>query len=143
MTGIEFIARAVIRKDDEILLAHRIGESNTFLPGGHIEPGEYAKDALRRELAEELGLDSEIGEFVGVLEHKFTDRHGTTYEEVNLIFEASIMVDIVTSVEGHLEFIWSSPNEFKTRDLLPSSLPYLLGGWLEKRTPFHHVQKDD
>jgi len=143
MAGIEFIARAVIRKDGKILLAHKTGESNTFLPGGHVEPGEYAKDALRRELAEELGLDSEIGEFVGVLEHKFTDRYGTAYEEVNLIFEASIMVDIVTSVEGHLEFIWQNPNEFKTRNLLPSSLPGLLGEWLEKRTPFHHAQKDD
>ena len=88
MTGIEFIARAVIRRDGEIILAHKIGESNTFLPGGHIELEEYAKEALSRELAEELGLGSEIGDFVGVLEHKFTDRHGTAYEEVNLIFEA-------------------------------------------------------
>ena len=56
MAGIEFIARAVFRKDGEILLAHKIGESNTFLPGGHIELEEYAKEALSRELAEELGV---------------------------------------------------------------------------------------
>jgi hypothetical protein len=31
-----------------------------------------------------------IGDFVGVLEHKFTGRHDMAYEEVNLIFEASI-----------------------------------------------------
>ena len=46
MSSIEFIARAVFRKDGEILLAHKIGESNTFLPGGHIELEEYAKEAL-------------------------------------------------------------------------------------------------
>ena len=143
MTGIEFIARAVIRRGGEILLAHKIGESNTFLPGGHVELGEYAKEALRRELSEELGVDSDMGEFVGVLEHKFTDRYGTAYDEVNLIFEVSIEVDSVTSVEGRLEFIWSSPSELMSRNLLPNSLPGLLKEWSEKRTPFHHAQKDD
>ncbi len=42
---------------------------------------------------------------MGVLEHKFTDRHDTEYEEVNLVFEASIETRDVASVEGHLEFI--------------------------------------
>ncbi len=143
MKCIEFIVRAVIRRGGEILLAHKIGESNTFLPGGHVELGEYAKEALRRELSEELGVDSDIGEFVGVLEHKFTDRYGTAYEEVNLIFEVSIKVDSVISVEGRLEFIWSSPSELMSRNLLPNSLPGLLKEWSEKRTPFHHAQKDD
>ncbi len=137
MPSIEFIARAVIRRGDEVLLAHRIGEANTFLPGGHVEPGEYARDALRRELSEELGVDSVIGEFVGVIEHKFTDRKGRRYEEVNLIFEASITEEKVASVEGHLEFIWAKPGEFKKRNLLPSSLPGLLGKWFETGKPFH------
>jgi len=137
MPAIEFIARAVIRQGDEVLLAHRIGEANTFLPGGHVEPGEYARDALRRELSEELGVDSIIGDFVGVLEHKFTDRKGRRYEEVNLIFEASIPGEEVASAEGHLEFIWAKPGEFKARKLLPGSLPGLLAEWFETGKPFH------
>ena len=123
MAGIDFIARAVFRKDGEILLAHKIGESNNFLPAGHIEPEEYAKAALSRELAEELGLGYEIGDFVGVLEHKFTDRHGTAYEEVNLIFETSIETFNMTSVEGHMECIWSSPGEMTFRNLFPVVYP--------------------
>jgi 8-oxo-dGTP pyrophosphatase MutT (NUDIX family) len=142
MAGIELIARAVIRVDRKILLAHKKGETNTFLPGGHVEPGEYAKEALRRELAEELGVDSVIGEFVGVLEHKFTDRHGRRYEEVNLIFEASVETNDLASVEGHLEFIWVSPDDFKTRNLLPSSLPDLLCKWFETGKPFHYNLND-
>jgi 8-oxo-dGTP pyrophosphatase MutT (NUDIX family) len=137
MAGIEFIARAVIRRDDEVLLAHRVGKSNTFLPGGHVEHGEYARDTLRRELSEELGVDSIIGEFVGVLEHKFTDRKGGRYEEVNLIFEASIEARDVASAEGHLEFIWARPDEFKSRNLLPRSLPGSLVEWFETGKPFH------
>jgi 8-oxo-dGTP diphosphatase len=142
MPSIEFIARAVIRRGDEVLLAHRIGEANMFLPGGHVEPGEYARDALRRELSEELGLNSVIGDFVGVLEHKFTDRKGRRYEEVTLIFEASIETRDLASVEGHLEFIWAKPSEFKARNLLPSSLPGLLGKWFETGKPFHDKLTD-
>lgn len=137
MAVIEFVARAVIRWGDEVLLAHRVGETNTFLPGGHVEPSEYARDALRRELSEELGVNSIIGDFVGVIEHKFTDRKGRRYEEVNLIFEASIPGEEVASVEGHLEFIWAKPGEFKSRNLLPGSLPGLLVEWFETGRPFH------
>ena len=54
--SIEFIARAVIQKEDSFLLAHEIGEPNTFLPGGHIEYGDFSDTALRRELKEELGV---------------------------------------------------------------------------------------
>ena len=142
MAVIEFIARAVIRRGDEVLLAHRIGEANTFLPGGHVEPGEYARDALRRELSEELGVDSVIGDFIGVIEHKFTDRKGRRYEEVNLIFEASIEARDVASAEGHLEFIWAKPGEFKVRTLLPSSLQGLLVEWFETGRPFHDKLSD-
>jgi len=142
MPSVEFIARAVIRRGDEVLLAHGIGELNTFLPGGHVEPGEYADEALRRELSEELGLNSVIGDFVRVLEHKFTDRKGSHYEEVNLIFEASIGTLDVASIEGHLEFIWAKPDEFKSRNLLPSSLPGLLVKWFETGKPFHDKLTD-
>ena len=47
MTYIDLIARALIINGDKILLAHKISEINTFLPGGHIEQGEYAAEALR------------------------------------------------------------------------------------------------
>jgi 8-oxo-dGTP pyrophosphatase MutT (NUDIX family) len=138
MTQIELIARAVIRRSDEILLAHKLGESNTFLPGGHIETGEYTVDALRRELLEELGVEAEIGEFVGLVEHKFTDKD-VRYEEVNIIFTASIEEAEVASAEGHLEFKWVNPVDFEEENLLPSSFPRLLRKWLEDAHPFHYA----
>ncbi len=141
MTGIELIARAVIRQGDRILLAHMIGETNTFLPGGHIESGEYADEALKRELREELGVEAMIGGFMGVLEHKFTDEYDRYHEELNLIFETSIDSDNVASAESHLEFIRVKPKDFEKRVLLPSSLQWLLRDYFENKVPFHYAQR--
>lgn len=36
-------------------------------PGGHIEPGETSRDAVKRELSEELGIEVETVERVGAV----------------------------------------------------------------------------
>ncbi len=38
------------------------------LPGGRVEHGEYLAGALRREVAEETGLDVQVRDLVGILE---------------------------------------------------------------------------
>ncbi len=43
-------------------------------PGGKIEPGESAEQALTRELAEELGISASIGAPVTRIRHNY--RHG-------------------------------------------------------------------
>jgi 8-oxo-dGTP diphosphatase len=44
-------------------------------PGGKVESGEDLKTSLRRELAEELGIDAEIGPEVFRLRHRYPDRY--------------------------------------------------------------------
>lgn len=54
-------AAALVDRDNRVLLAQRPpGKSMAGLwefPGGKVEPGEKPETALRRELAEELGID--------------------------------------------------------------------------------------
>ena len=38
------------------------------MPGGRLEHGEYLADAVRREVAEETGLDITVGDLVGIFE---------------------------------------------------------------------------
>ena len=44
-------------------------------PGGKVNEGEDLKTALRRELAEELTIEAEIGEEVFRLRHAYPDRN--------------------------------------------------------------------
>ena len=44
-------------------------------PGGKVEEGEELKTSLRRELAEELAIEAEIGEEIFRLRHQYPDRH--------------------------------------------------------------------
>jgi ADP-ribose pyrophosphatase YjhB (NUDIX family) len=47
---------AVVRDGDRVLLVRRLDTGDWELPGGRVEPGESALDALVREVAEETGL---------------------------------------------------------------------------------------
>ena len=73
---VHVLARAVIERGRHFLLAHQLGESNTFLPGGHVEPEEGLVSCLRRELQEEFGLDVTIGGYLGAVEHSWCDEKG-------------------------------------------------------------------
>jgi 8-oxo-dGTP diphosphatase len=42
-------------------------------PGGKVEGNESFTEALKRELAEELGLDARVGEFITTVEHDYLD----------------------------------------------------------------------
>lgn len=63
------VTAAVIEKDGAVLIARR-KKTDRFgsvweFPGGKLEPGEIPEDGLRRELKEELGLETSVGPFLG------------------------------------------------------------------------------
>jgi len=65
-TKVQRIAAGVVFKDSKVLICQRSEEGSFPLkwefPGGKIEPGESSKEALRRELVEELAIDITIEE---------------------------------------------------------------------------------
>ena len=56
---------AMLVRDGRVLLGlrrrdRRVAPAVWDVPGGHVEPGESPRTALRRELREELGIEAEL-----------------------------------------------------------------------------------
>ena len=136
MPVIHLLGRVVLISNGHILLAHKIGADNTFLPGGHVECNEAVKNTIRRELREEFDGNVEVEEFIGVIEHSFEYR-AQPYHELNLLFSGrSLNYDyprIPKSLESHLEFYWQPIDRLKEVNLLPPPLLTIIPSYYRDR----------
>ena len=111
------VVAAVIEKNGKLLVCQRTRHQTMPLkwefPGGKIEEGEQPRDALRRELEEELGIDATIGDEISRVQHKYPN---------------GVMVElrffIVREYQGEIEnrifrdLQWSVPKDLGSYDFL-------------------------
>ena len=72
------VAAAVIRKNNRIFATQRgYGEfkDGWEFPGGKIEPGETPRQALVREIREELDTEINVGELIETIEYDYPTFH--------------------------------------------------------------------
>ena len=120
LAGIETIARGVCVQDGKLLLCRAKGGRTTYLPGGHIEFGETGRVALVREIREEMGVESETGAFLGVVENSFL-QHGRPHAEINLVYELKLPAGAnAVAKEDWIEFEWRDLSQ-GLDDLLPEA----------------------
>ena len=69
------VVAGLIVKDGKLLVCQRTRHQTMPLkwefPGGKIEEGEQPRDALRRELEEELGILATVGDEVRRIQHEY------------------------------------------------------------------------
>jgi 8-oxo-dGTP diphosphatase len=116
------VVAGIIVRNDEILICQRTRHQSMPLkwefPGGKIEPGEQPRDAMRRELEEELGINAEIGDEVSRLVHTYPN--GGTVE---------LRFYTVRNYSGTLEnrifrdIQWVKPIDLPTYDFLAADEP--------------------
>ena len=71
--------------DGRLLVEHDARHGFCFVPGGRVEYGENAVEALARELREELGEDVKIGRLLLVADNLF-EIDGDRFQEISLYF---------------------------------------------------------
>jgi len=106
------VVAAVIERDGYVLIGQRkAGEWRAFkweFPGGKVEPGETPDAAIRRELAEELGILAEIGPVITAYEYTYPGR-----PRIQLIFY------LVAKFEGQVENRAFQDLRWEKRERLP------------------------
>jgi 8-oxo-dGTP diphosphatase len=115
------VVAALIFKDGKVLVCQRTRHQTMPLkwefPGGKIEEGEQPRDALRRELEEELGINAKIGEEVSRIVHEYPS--GGSVE---------LRFFVVREYRGEIEnkifrdVRWSPPSELPSYDFLEADV---------------------
>jgi len=85
---------SVVDEDGRVLLLERgDGGSLWGFPGGAIEPGESAVEAVRREVREEIGLEVEPIGLIGVYssaDYAFQYPNGDRVQPVSVLFDCRV-----------------------------------------------------
>jgi 8-oxo-dGTP diphosphatase len=120
LTVIEVVG-AVIVRDGQILCAQRSNTGHLPLkwefPGGKIERGESPKDALEREISEELKCVIKVERPITntIYEYEFATISLTTFY--------CVLIDGVPQLTEHAEVMWLAPSDLPTLDWAPADIP--------------------
>jgi A/G-specific adenine glycosylase len=98
------VAAAVLRRDGKVLIGRRpegklLGGLWEF-PGGRMEPGESLEVCLRREMIEELGVETQMLAQLGSYDHAYTHFRVTV-----VAFESRLVRGEPSALE-HTEIRW-------------------------------------
>jgi 8-oxo-dGTP diphosphatase len=115
------VVAGLIVKDGKILVCQRTRHQTMPLKwefaGGKIEEGEQPRNALHRELEEELGIDAKIGDEVARIRHEY--KSGNAVE---------LRFFVVREYQGEMEnrifrdMQWATPAELPSFDFLDADL---------------------
>ena len=115
------VVGAVISRDGKILAAQRKEESSLGgfweFPGGKIEANETPKEALAREIKEELEADIEIFEEICTVDHEYD------FGIVKLTtFRCTLLSDSI-SLHDHQDTRWLTLHELRDVNWAPADIP--------------------
>lgn len=136
------IAICAFRQDDRIFVFEGYDPFNdeTFYRplGGGIEFGEYSRDAVVREVREEVGREIVNLRYLGTLENVFTGCDGEPAHEIIMVYEgdfadsgmyATEAVEAVEDTGARFKALWMPLQDFRDglSPLYPVGLLELLG----------------
>lgn len=117
------IVRGICVSDGHILMTYNKEKNFFFLPGGKVEFGENIYAALRRELIEESGVESNEQQFICMSDDLWEDNE-FRYHEFNYYIRFKMNEGASKSVlskEDHIDFQWVAIEDISKKNILPHS----------------------
>lgn len=126
-------ARCIIARQGSVLLMRAKGSAYSGLPGGHIDPGEQAIDALIREIREELGPELGFIKWLATIEHDWEGE--LVHESMELYAAHTLPLSVpLRALEAHLTAVWVQWYLVETVGLRPRQVyPWIatVAGWTQ------------
>lgn len=119
---IEVVAAVIFDDDNRIFATQRgYGEWKDWweFPGGKIETGETPRQALQREIREELDAEIEVGELMKTIDYDYPNFHLTMH-----CYKCRLSVTGYRLRE-HEAAKWLAPNELQTVQWLPADEDFI------------------
>jgi len=115
----------VVIADGRALLIRRGNpplEGEWSIPGGTLEVGEMLLDAVRRELAEETGIEVRVGDLIEVFERIFPDGEGQPkYHFVILDYLCEAVRGTARAGSDVTDVAWAAESELQKYLLTPTA----------------------
>jgi 8-oxo-dGTP diphosphatase len=132
------VSGAIFRSGGEVLLVRRAkapAEGLWTLPGGHIEAGEQAEDALRRELREETGVEARLGGVADAVNVIARDADGAViFHRVIVVFYGLWINGEPRAASDVSAAEWRHPGEISALSTTPGLQDVVRRAWLRLRS---------
>jgi 8-oxo-dGTP diphosphatase len=115
------VVGAVIVKNGKVLCAQRGPDGDLpfkwEFPGGKVEPGESPRDALEREIHEELRCVVTVGDHVETTTYEYD------FATVTLSTFYCKLLKTIPQLTEHSELRWCNPRSMSQLDWAPADIP--------------------
>lgn len=122
MKHIEVVA-AVIEKDDKVFCCQKGNKGECAykweFPGGKMEPGETHKQALIREIKEELDCLIKVNNYLTTINHQYNTFHLTMHVYL------CALIDKEPILSEHIDSKWCSKDKLKDLDFAEADYLFL------------------
>lgn len=126
----------LLAPDDTVLFIRRAKDPHKgrlTVPGGFIDAGEVAEEALRREIREEVGLSVERLDYFCSLPNSYHYR-GVTYQVLDVFFVGRVDSKVVQTDPGEVtEIRWLLRDQIRLDEIAFDSVRELLRRFLAEK----------